>query len=290
MLLADTTFLFSTNDSFLIKTNRTETILDSLKNDAFLRSIFFKNENIETQKFINGSKQFNRVVPGVKEIKLRPGKIYNWKFWVLISIAVVLITIRLINLKQFDEVLSYAYRIDIYDNTIKGTKTVSYIINISLQLIFISSLALFAIIYAEERRLISVQNGLNIFIKTLVILIIIYLVKIILVYNLSAVIKFTRFAKAVLINAFSVNNIIGIVLVPILLIYTYSSSFDIKTIAFIASIIIIISGVLYRLIKNAITILFQNQYPTIYIIIYLCAFEILPWLIIFKLLINKILA
>lgn len=254
-----------------------------------LRKYFFKHENISGQKFVSNNKNFERNVPGIKQIKIRPQKHYNWKFWLLLGILLTLIVARFINYKIFDSITGLSFSLKINDS-VGDKKTVSFFIFMLLHVIFTSVIALFTVIYAEYRQIISAENGLKFFYQVFAFIAMVYIIKIVTIKSISSIVGLSNVANQTILNTFAVNNLIGMLLLPVLLIYTYSPSVQIKFIAFIANIIIITAGIFFRIIKNAVISLKLNTYSSIYIIIYICAFEIIPWLIIFKLLINKLLA
>jgi len=267
---------------------KTYTLLDTLNNPSLLRFYFFKNERISGQKFIPLQKQFNRLVPGVKQIQLKEKVNHSWKFWIIIVLIISVSLARLVNLKIFNLVVLRAFNFSDADTPFAEKTSAVILINFLLHTVFSSALALFIVIYEESRQIISVQNSLTQFVYILMLIQLVYLGKYLVSLIINYALKFNHTTKMFFNNAIAVNNIAGLLLVPVLLVFTYSVSALIKDSAFIVAIIIILFSVVFRTIKNLFDGFKQNGYPFIYIFIYLCATEIFPWLLIFKLLINEI--
>jgi hypothetical protein len=96
-----------------------------------------------------------------------------------------------------------------------------------------------------------------------------------------------QMSSVIIFNALVLNNVLGVALVFINLFFVFVSDPKIVNIIASISIITILLSVIYRQIKNIIMISQISKFQFIYIFLYLCALEILPWLVIFKVFLNR---
>ncbi|MFY8021339.1 MAG: hypothetical protein ACOVP1_09085, partial [Bacteroidia bacterium] len=94
----------------IVKYTRSDfSLLDSFRNYSSLRSIAFPYETIKGMAITEDIKFESRTLPGVKEIEFRKKRDETWKFWVLIAIIFFVASVRLMNIKRFDEIISSAF-------------------------------------------------------------------------------------------------------------------------------------------------------------------------------------
>ena len=283
----------STTDSIQADTNKVikytrsdYSLLDSFRNYTTLRSIAFPYENIKGLAITEDVKFESRTLPGVKEIVFRKKRDETWKFWILITIIFFVASVRLINIKRFDEIISSAFDMS-FDLKVWVEKSPNYIItSLAIFIGFITSSALFAVTYAERKSLIEVNSDVSLFWSVSLGLLIIYIAKIFLNLFVGLIFKTQRLSQLFLFNAISINNLVGLFLIVLNLVYIYVP--DYGTIRFIGAcaIVVILVGFIFRMIKNLLMGSSVSKYPIIYLFTYLCAFEILPWCVVFKLYLN----
>ncbi len=288
-LVANTKLLDSLNSESLgsVKLTRSDfTLLDSLRKDSILRGIAFPYENIKGADLSEEVKFESRTLPGVKEIEFRKKRDENWKFWILMAIIFFVAAVRLMNLKRFDEIISSAFEMS-FDLKVWKDKSPNYLItSLAIFLGFVASAALFVVTYAERKSLIDVNSDISLFWTVSLGMIIVYAAKIILNLFIGVIFKTQQLSQLFLFNAISINNLVGLFLIGLNLLYIYVP--DPSIIRFIGAfaIIIILVGFIFRMVKNLLMGVNVSKYPTIYLFTYLCAFEILPWCVVFKLYLN----
>jgi hypothetical protein len=262
----------------LIKFTRSDfTLLDSLRKDSILRSIAEGFDEIKFER---------RTLPGVKEIEFRKKRDENWKFWILMAIIFFVASVRLMNLKRFDEIISSAFEMS-FDLKVWKDKSPNYLLtSLAIFLGFIASGALFSVTYAERKSLIEVNSDISLFWIVALGMIIVYLAKIILNLFIGFVFKTQQLSQLFLFNAISISNLVGLFLIGFNLLYIYVPEVSIVRFIGACAIIIILVGFIFRMVKNLLMGVNISKYPTIYLFTYLCAFEILPWCVVFKLYLN----
>lgn len=277
----------NTTSVSLIKFTRSDfTLLDSLRKDSILRSIAFPYENLQSAEGFDEIKFERRTLPGVKEIEFRKKRDENWKFWILMAIIFFVSSVRLMNLKRFDEIISSAFEMS-FDLKVWKDKSPNYLLtSLAIFLGFIASGALFSVTYAERKSLIEVNSDISLFWTVALGMIIVYLAKIILNLFIGFVFKTQQLSQLFLFNAISISNLVGLFLIGFNLLYIYVPEVSIVRFIGACAIIIILVGFIFRMVKNLLMGVNISKYPTIYLFTYLCAFEILPWCVVFKLYLN----
>lgn len=260
--------------------------LDSLQKGDNLRQMFFLNERVHGEALhIQASEQL-RDLPKLKSIRYRLPNKENWKFWVLVGSLVFLSFIRLSNPKRFDEQLLTAsdFSIDLKFST---EKTGSYLFNhIALFANFIISLSLFWVTYMEYH---SLEENVNYSIRIwqqVGILLGLYLGKTIFGALVGYILEMRIYSRVFLYNTLVVNNFLGVLLVFFNLFYIYVPTPETLMVVESIILILIFVAIIFRSIKNVLMSLQAGKEQLIYIILYLCSLEIVPWLVLLKMFIN----
>ena len=285
----DTTFIGQDTSivSNLSTDNRTGSIfLDSLSQGQNMRRLFFINERIVGEAKSISKLDLERNLPGIKSIRYRLPSKENWKFWVVASSLLFLSLIRISNPKRFDEQLLSAIDFSI-DLKFSSEKTGSYLFNhIGLFVTFIIALSLFWVTYLEYHSLEdNVNYSLRIW-QQVGILLALYLGKTFTGMLIGWVFEMKAYTKVFLYNTLVVNNFLGVLMVFFNLFYIYVQNPETLIIIESILLILIFIAIIFRTIKNILMSLQAGSEQIIYIILYLCSLEIVPWLILLKLFIN----
>jgi hypothetical protein len=157
-------------------------------------------------------------------------------------------------------------------------------ITLGLGFIYYAIVSIFVFqIFGEFR---AVPEGLNTLTFTGIIfsgLLIYQLLKSALVYATGLIFGTVESARQYQLNILIFNHIIGILLFPVSILAFYWNN----TLLLIAGIVIVSLLLLYRLFRGVLTGLNNKGYNLFYLFLYLCTLEILPMLLLFKL-ISKI--
>jgi hypothetical protein len=260
--------------------------LDSLKNEKILRKLFFLNETITGNAIAFEEVGKERSLPGIKMIKHRLPKRDTWKFWVLGLTLVLLAFIRLSNIKRFDELLTSAG--ELQPNLMAYTEKLgNYLfIQISLFLNFLIGISLFWVNYSQQNHLLETADYYFVLWEQVLVLVIAYLVKSFASFIVGQLSGMKTLSSILLFNTLVVNNFLGVVLVFLNLLYLYIPGEDARSAIEAIILISIFVAVIYRQIKNILMSLNQSKEQLIYIILYFCSLEIVPWLILLKIFIN----
>jgi hypothetical protein len=261
-------------------------LLDSLALPYTLRHYFFQHENIRGITWVSPSHQESRDLPRLKSIKLRKTTQSHWKFWILFTTILFVALIRLMNVKRFDEIIFSAFDLHA-DFKSYSDKTGNYFAsNVGLFVNFILSLSLFFTTILETNHQVETDNYYLLFWKLVVVFILLYAGKIILGLLIGTVFRMRGISTITLFNTIMVNNILGVALVFLNLFFVFVADPTKERIISATILVTILVAVIYRQIKNLIMTFQSGRFQFIYIFIYLCALEILPWMVVFKMFLN----
>lgn len=273
-------------DSMVLPTSSKFPLLDSLRKPERIRMLLFPNEALKNAAPEEIEKFEQRELPGVKEIGFRKKKDRNWKFFVLAAILVFVSILRLSNIRRFDETLTIAFdtTTDIRIYLERGADSIAT--GIGIFLAYLASLSLFLVSYAENRRMLDTLSNSDLFFKVFFALILIYITKLILQLFVASVFKVTQFGHLFLLNTLSTSNLAGLVLIFFNLLYIYVPTAESAMLIGDFALVVLLVTLVFRLLKDVLMGIGVQGYPFLYLFIYLCAFEILPFLVVFKLYLN----
>jgi hypothetical protein len=161
-------------------------------------------------------------------------------------------------------------------NMIKG----SAIIN----MLFAVNISLFAVNILNDNSISSSQQyGFKAFALVLVGIFLLYVVKVVVVRSLGYVFKGSSESKEYIFTTFLYNKNLGLFLFPVIIALPFVQSFAVEWLMYIG--VFIISFFYVLRIARGLKILFRKHVSIFYMILYLCALEIFPLLMIYKLLV-----
>lgn len=155
--------------------------------------------------------------------------------------------------------------------------------SVLLSLVFYFTGALFlyqiSVFYNWDYKIIS--SGFPRFVIFVLFIASAYSFKMVFLKLMSIVVKMDRPISSYIFNIFLINNVVGIVFIPLVILVAF---FPHCTEYFIwAGIGLMLAGFLYRIFRGIIIWTGVSRSSLYYLILYLCALEIAPLLIIFKL-------
>ncbi|MRT92115.1 DUF4271 domain-containing protein [Ancylomarina sp. 16SWW S1-10-2] len=162
-------------------------------------------------------------------------------------------------------------------NIIKASSTINvlFVVNISLFVINVMN---------HNSRIFNQQYGFKEFIFLLVGVCCLYIGKVIVIRSLGYIFKGDNESKEYLFTTFLYNKNIGLFLFPVIIAMPFVQSFAVVWLMYIGGFMISFFYVL-RLLRG-LKILFRKHVSIFYMILYLCALEIFPLLMIYKLLVG----
>lgn len=278
------------NDSvFVLKTDTItiDTLLQSKSKSfaALTDSAFFdstktsKIEPLEVNTLFKTHKlQLNQYYPQTIE-KQNP----DWFTIILVTIIIAVTLLKVFYSKIFFQIFKAFVNNNTANQIVRDENLLVQRASILLSVICYLVFALFTYKITQFYNYENQYVGQG-FIKFLFIAIFIgisYSVKIITLKLFGNIFNYEKPTVSYIFNLFLINNVLGIVLLPLLIILTYFNS-DYFIYILKLCIAIIILFYLYRLIKGVLIWTSIPRYNLFYLFLYICALEIAPLLIIYK--------
>ncbi len=162
-------------------------------------------------------------------------------------------------------------------NMIKG----SAIINI----LFVVNISLFAINVLNHNSISSTQEyGFKEFTLILLGVFLLYIGKVVVIRGLGYIFKGSNESKEYIFTTFLYNKNLGLFLFPVIIALPFVQPFAVEWLMYIG--VSMISFFYILRIARGLKILFRKHVSIFYMILYLCALEIFPLLMIYKLLVG----
>lgn len=207
-------------------------------------------------------------------------------FYLLAGITFYFAFLKITFPKYFQNIFKLLFQSSFFQKHGKEVMSQDNLPSLLFNLLFIISGGLFLTLLSIHYQWLKMPFWLMLFYAS-VTLAVIYFGKFLFISFAGWVFNAGEAAKIYNTIIFLVNKIIGIVLIPLLLLFAFSDSFisnDILSICYIVFIILLA----YRYLASFNLISGTLKINPIHFFVYLCAVEILPLLIIYKVIINLI--
>lgn len=255
-------------------------LLDSLSNDTLLRTL------IKPYQFISGSyiakTQIRRNLPTTKEIKVRTERNEAWKFWVILFVFAYISFVRIANPNNFRVFMLSVFNLKLSDKIWEDQRSFFGFVILQLFAIYLFIAAIFINNQLEVRNILYTSNYFLQFILVFAVLTCVYAAKFLLHTLLGVLLKMKKLGIGFVSNTISVNNFLALVIFPLIIFTVYYHHAIWSSVIAQTVVAVFFISVIYRVIR--ITLLSNRffSFPRIYLFIYLCALEIVPWFVIVK--------
>jgi hypothetical protein len=257
-------------------------LLDSLANDTLLNNLFKPYAGINYVYNDYSLTKVKRSLPTVKEVKERIIMHQEWKFWIILAILFYISFVRIVNPNNFRIFILSVFNLKLSEKIWEDQRSFFGFVILQLFAIYIFIASLFISNWMELKRIIFTANYLQQFFIIILILFLIYMLKFALHLFLGYLLQMRNLGIGLVSNTISVNNFIALIILPLFIFLIYNDHPQIKIILSETIIATFFLSVAYRVVR--ITLLSDSffSFPRIYLFIYLCALEILPWFVIIK--------
>jgi len=286
------TFTFAATDTAMIDSSaivmaqsKAFTLIDSLRNDTVLRSLLHPYEQIK-YAYLKTRSQVRINLPTVKEVEARHNRHAGWQFWIICFILFYISFVRISNQNNFRVFILSVFNLKLSSKIWEEQRGIFNFVILQLFAIYLFIAALFINYYMQLKGLNFFHDYSIQYFVVVVALGLIYSAKFIIHGLLGLILKMNKLGTGFVANTVSVNNFLSLVILPfiVFMIYNENSLFTLILTQTIVAIFFI--SVFYRMLR--ITLLSQTffSFPKVYLIIYLCASEVAPWLVIIKFINN----
>lgn len=225
--------------------------------------------------------------PLIREGKLIETSQSDWMVGVSLFVVILMAIIRFSFSKYLQRLIDAIVNYQVSNNLFLEKNMRNLRGSIFLNGLFFINASFFAVLYYNFWYSDSgIKTSLLTFLYTLAAFLIIYFGKFVVIRTLAYIFDGVKEGKEYLHNVFIYNKNLGIFLLPITLSVPFIADFA-AYLLLNAGLVIALIFYLFRLFRG-IKILFRKHVSIFYMILYLCALEILPLLVIYKLLISLV--
>jgi hypothetical protein len=256
---------------------------DSLRSDS-IAAVITANRNDSLAK---ASAKIKRKVvqpPGMPGL-LRSTSNNDLIFYVLIFIILLLALIKKSFPKYFNSIFSLSFQATFRQTQTREHMSQNFFPAFMLNVLFILSGGMFVTLFAQFYKFTSIPFW-QLFIYATTMLALVYLVKYFVIVFAGWVFNAPEAATDYRFIVFLINKLIGIFFIPILFVIAYTGD-DVKKIAI--TVALCVAGLLLalRYLISLVRIRKNLNLTAFHFFIYLCAVEIMPLLVLYKLLFIK---
>jgi uncharacterized protein DUF4271 len=206
-------------------------------------------------------------------------------FYLLLGILFYFALFRIFFEKYFNNLLTLFFRVSLRQQQIREQVLQTPLPSLLLNLLFIATAGLFASYLLHYSRLGMPFNFWILYLDCMVGIGLIYLAKFLLLKCCGWIFNISRATDIYIFIVFLVNKMVGIFLLPLLIMITFSGP-DIRDIFVTISLTMIFVLLGYRVFASYRPIRNEIKLTPFYFFLYLCAFEIAPLLLIYKVLLQ----
>ena len=277
MLLADT--IQQRHDSLLV--------LQPVKiNQDSIRAIQARIIIDRIQSVLNANRFYRFRNPPVRLLmdERHPGS-DEYIFYFLIGLLLFYALIRMIFFKYLNNLLSLFFRVTMRQQQIREQVLQTPLPSLLLNLLFVFSGGLYLTLIARYLQVVQETNQWVLLAYSIGFISVIYAGKFVFLKFIGWVFNVSNATDTYIFIVFLVNKMIGMFLLPFLLIMSFPSS-PLYEFAVVISLILIGLLFFYRFFISYRPISNEIKVGKFHFFLYLCAFEIAPLLLIYKVLLN----
>ena len=207
-------------------------------------------------------------------------------FYLIVGILFYFALIRMFFEKYFGNLITLFFRVSLRQQQIREQVLQAPLPSLLLNILFIISGGLYACFLVHYSRLgANIHHFWTLYADCMAGLIVIYLLKFVVLKFCGWVFNISRATDTYIFVVFLVNKMLGIFLLPFLIVITFSGP-EVREIVITISFVMIFVLMLYRVFAAYRPVRNEIKLNLFYFFLYLCAFEIAPLLLIYKMLLN----
>lgn len=206
-------------------------------------------------------------------------------FYLLVAILFYFALIRIFFEKYFNNLMTLFFRVSLRQQQIREQVLQTPLPSLLLNILFVVSAGFYASSLLHDS---SIGDGVNFWVLygwCMLILAVIYLVKFMVLKFIGWVFSISRATDIYIFVVFLVNKMMGIFLLPFLILITFSGD-EARGIFTTISMTMVVVLWIYRALAAYRPVRNEIKLTPFYFFLYLCAFEIAPLLLIYKVLLT----
>jgi len=206
-------------------------------------------------------------------------------FYLLVGILFYFALVRIFFEKYFSNLMTLFFRVSLRQQQIREQVLQAPLPSLLLNILFIITGGLYACFLLYYSRFGSNLNFWILYLDCIASLAVIYLGKFLILKFCGWVFGISRATDTYIFVVFLVNKMLGIFLLPFLILITFSG-IDAREVFITISVVMIFILLIYRVVAAYRPVRTEIKLTPFYFFLYLCAFEIAPLLLIYKVLLT----
>ena len=206
-------------------------------------------------------------------------------FFLLVAILFYFALIRIFFEKYFNNLMTLFFRVSLRQQQIREQVLQTPLPSLLLNILFVISAGLYACYLLHYSRLGAGVRFWVLYLNCMLLLGTIYFVKFLVLKFIGWVFSISRATDIYIFIVFLVNKMLGIFLLPFLIVITFSGP-QLREVFITISLAMIFVLWTYRILASFRPVHNEIKLTPFYFFLYLCAFEIAPLLLIYKVLLT----
>ncbi|HET6254078.1 MAG TPA: DUF4271 domain-containing protein [Puia sp.] len=206
-------------------------------------------------------------------------------FYLIVAILFYFASIRLFFEKYFSNLMTLFFRVSLRQQQIREQVLQTPLPSLLLNILFVISAGLYACFLLHYSRWGAGINFWVLYLYCMALLAAIYLVKFVVLKFIGWVFSISRATDIYIFVVFLVNKMLGIFLLPFLIVITFSGD-EWRQVFITISLATVFVLWGYRILASYRPVRNEIKLTPFYFFLYLCAFEIAPLLLIYKVLLT----
>jgi hypothetical protein len=210
-----------------------------------------------------------------------PNLFESWMTLIFFIIFILFAYIKVNYGKKFEQIFNSVLRLGYLRQIMREEQVTTQRSSISLNIVFILMLGLFLYEFFVYKKLnIFEKKGILLYLLCILALSILYFGKYLVIKFFESLFQYKEPLEEYLYNTTQINKTIGILLFPILIVCTFINK-DHVHLFFISVVIALTILIILRLLRG-LAIGFSYNVSKLYIILYLCTVELIPFILLVK--------
>jgi hypothetical protein len=206
-------------------------------------------------------------------------------FYLIVAILFYFASIRIFFEKYFSNLLTLFFRVSLRQQQIREQVLQTPLPSLLLNILFVISAGLYACFLLHYSRWGAGVNFWILYLNCMALLAAIYLVKFVVLKFIGWVFSISRATDLYIFIVFLVNKMMGIFLLPFLIVIIFSGQ-EWREVFITISLAMVFVLLAYRVLASYRPVRNEIKLTPFYFFLYLCAFEIAPLLLIYKVLLT----
>lgn len=224
----------------------------------------------------------NLLQPSKDDIKPKVVRNNQWKFFAFFFIFFLIVLLRIFFNGPFSNILRGLFNSTKASLLIEDRSNQKPLFYFLLHITFVLTLSLAIYSLFEGYNLLGGVDDYRVFLRICMVVFVVYLIKFLVHFIMGLVFDIYSTVSQYLFSVVTINSLLCLVLLPVLLIIFYTPHINWHPFLTKAVIGIMLLSISFRYFLGIFQMLRSYHFPLLYLFLYLCTFEIFPWLFIVK--------